>query len=61
MDKMNIAFAGFRHGHIFELWNKAQKNGDVRIAGAWEGNAQTRAECEAGSAVHLSRLRRAAQ
>ncbi|MDD4772912.1 MAG: Gfo/Idh/MocA family oxidoreductase [Eubacteriales bacterium] len=48
MDKMNIAFAGFRHGHIFELWNKAQKNGDVRIAGAWEGNAQTRAECEAG-------------
>lgn len=42
---MNIAFAGFRHGHIFDLWNKAMKNRDVNIAGSWESDETTRAVC----------------
>lgn len=42
---MNIAFAGFRHGHIFDLWNKAKNNNDVNIAGSWEADDITRAAC----------------
>jgi len=40
--KMNIVFAGFRHGHIFDLWNKAKKNPDIKILGAWEENDTAR-------------------
>ena len=39
---MNIAFAGFRHGHIFDLWNKAVNNTDIKISGAWEDNEEAR-------------------
>jgi predicted dehydrogenase len=42
---MNIAFAGFRHGHIFDLWNKAHKHPDlVTVAGAWEDDDIAREE-----------------
>ena len=33
---MNIAFAGFRHTHIFSLYNKALENENVTIAGCFE-------------------------
>ncbi|MHB1152942.1 MAG: Gfo/Idh/MocA family protein [Eubacteriales bacterium] len=42
---MNIAFAGFRHGHIFDLWNKAKNNSKVNITGSWESDEKTRAVC----------------
>ncbi len=42
---MNIAFAGFRHGHIFNLWNKAKNNSEVNITGSWEADEKTRAVC----------------
>jgi predicted dehydrogenase len=32
----NIGFAGFRHGHIYALYNLAAQNKNVNIAGAWE-------------------------
>jgi predicted dehydrogenase len=33
---MNIAFAGFRHGHIFGLYHRAEAMEGVNIIGAWE-------------------------
>ncbi len=34
--KLNIAFAGFRHGHIYSLLDLARKNEDIEVVGAWE-------------------------
>ncbi len=39
---LNIAFAGFRHGHIFDLYNRVSKHTDVNLIGAWENDAETR-------------------
>ena len=42
-----IAFAGFRHGHIFALYNQCLAAPDiVEIAGAWEENGAARAAAE---------------
>ena len=41
---MRIAFAGFRHGHIFELYNLAQAHDSVQVAAAWENNDELREE-----------------
>ena len=43
---MNIAFAGFRHGHIFGLYAKAKETPGVTVAGAWEEDAAARAGAE---------------
>lgn len=37
---MNIAFAGFRHSHIFELYKMAEKNPDLNIIAAWEEDTE---------------------
>lgn len=37
---MNIAFAGFRHGHVFELYKMAANNRDLHIVAAWEEDAE---------------------
>ena len=39
---MRIAFAGFRHGHIVSLYEKAKENPDVSILGCWEEDDATR-------------------
>lgn len=39
---MRIAFAGFRHGHIISLYEKAQENPDVTILGCHEEDTATR-------------------
>ena len=39
---MRIAFAGFRHGHIVSLYQKAQENPDVDILGCHEEDDATR-------------------
>ena len=36
MSKMKIAFAGFRHGHIFGLYNNAAKNSQLEICAICE-------------------------
>ncbi len=41
---IKIAFAGFRHGHIFELVNKVREHSESEIAGACEEDAKTREE-----------------
>lgn len=37
-----IAFAGFRHGHIFQLYNQVRKCDRVEICGSWEENDEAR-------------------
>ncbi len=35
---VRYAFAGFRHGHIYRLWDLVAKNENTEVAGAWEEN-----------------------
>ncbi len=39
---MNIAFAGFRHGHIYGLYRRAKEMSGISVIGAWEQDEQTR-------------------
>ena len=41
-----IAFAGFRHGHIFSLYEAAKKHSDLILQGAWEVDPQAKAAAE---------------
>ena len=40
---LKIAFAGFRHSHIFDLYNLARESAELEIVGACEGHEPTRA------------------
>ena len=39
---MNAAFAGFRHSHIFSLYNYMQKNDEINIVGCFEADEDTK-------------------
>ena len=39
---MNMAFAGFRHGHIFGLYGAAKQEAGLSVVGAFEENAEAR-------------------
>ncbi len=41
---MNLAFAGFRHSHIFGLYNSAMKSGRVNVVGCFEEDEASRNE-----------------
>ena len=43
---MNIAFAGFRHVHIFDLYNTALNEDSVSIVGCFEENTTARKSAE---------------
>ncbi len=43
---MNIAFAGFRHGHIYGLYKKAKQMDGVCVTGGWEQDAEARAAAQ---------------
>lgn len=43
---MNIAFAGFRHGHIFVLYEMAKNHKDYQIVGAFEEDISARKTAE---------------
>lgn len=43
---IKLAFAGFRHGHIYALLNAARQREDIEIVGAWEADAAARSEAE---------------
>ena len=51
---MNIAFAGFRHDHIFGLYEAAAQNSEVTIVGAYEEDAATREKVEREYGIHIS-------
>lgn len=41
MKQIKIAFAGFRHGHIFALYDLVKQREDVSIVGVWEEDFDT--------------------
>lgn len=43
---MNIAFAGFRHGHIYGLYSRAKEMAGVTVIGAWEQDEAARAAAQ---------------
>lgn len=49
-----IAFAGFRHPHIFSLWTRAAEHPHCEIAGAWENDAATREQRRAEGKIALT-------
>ena len=49
--KMNIAFAGFRHSHIFGLYNKAVADEEVNIVGCYEEDAVERKNVEESKGI----------
>lgn len=49
-----IAFAGFRHGHIFSLWTRAKEHTACEIVGAWENDSATRDQLKAAGEVTLT-------
>lgn len=44
---MNLAFAGFRHGHIMGLFRMATENEEVNLVGCFEENSDARKDAEA--------------
>ena len=53
MKKINLAFAGFRHGHIYSLYGAAKACREVTVSGAWEENQEARAEAERSHEVQF--------
>lgn len=47
MNCRKFAFAGFRHGHIFALYNALKAREDTCIVGAWEADDEARAQAQA--------------
>ena len=48
---MNIAFAGFRHGHIFGLYNTVLNTPTLKLAGCFEKNSDARESAEKNYSV----------
>jgi len=38
MRSLRLAFAGFRHAHIFDLYQRAVARPDIEVTGTWENN-----------------------
>lgn len=51
---MNIAFAGFRHGHIFVLYDKALNEENVHIVGCYEEDLVEREVIEKNKGIKFS-------
>ena len=49
-----IAFAGFRHGHIMELYRHAGQHGDLEVVAACEEDGPTRSELQAAGQVQIT-------
>lgn len=52
--KLKIAFAGFRHGHIMGLYQRAQKSADIEIVAACEEDETTRLRLQAEKNVAIT-------
>lgn len=53
MGKYGVAFAGFRHGHIYGLYNLVKNSQTVDLIGAWEEDAQSIEKAE-GNGVEFT-------
>jgi predicted dehydrogenase len=50
--KLRMAFAGFRHGHVFDLWKRARESDGLEVVAACEEDEAARAKVAAdGSAA----------
>jgi predicted dehydrogenase len=54
---LRLAFAGFRHGHIMDLYMAASRHSCARIVGACEEHAETAARITAEGKVTLTHAR----
>lgn len=54
MDKIRLAFVGFRHGHIMSLYELAQSREDVEVVAACEEDEATRAQLAAAGKVRIT-------
>lgn len=52
--KLRAAFAGFRHGHIFSVYEGFQKRDDVEIVAACEDHPETRAALAKSGRVKIT-------
>jgi len=52
--KLRIAFAGFRHAHILDLYRLASERDDLEVVAACEEHAPTRDELTANAAVTVT-------
>ena len=52
-----IAFAGFRHGHIFDLYSLAHASPALEVVAACEEHAETRAEIDAKGTAAITHER----
>jgi predicted dehydrogenase len=52
--KLRIAFAGFRHMHILELYELARKHDGVEVVASCEPDCATREQLAAGGAVEIT-------
>ncbi len=48
---MNIAFAGFRHGHIYTVYNRVKENPELNLVGCFEADAAARESAEQNGVV----------
>ncbi len=51
---LRIAFAGFQHGHAFDMYETAGRRRDVEIVAACDEDAATREKLESGGKVNLT-------
>jgi len=51
---LRIAFAGFRHGHITEVYALARQREDLELAGACEDHAETRERLKADGKIEIT-------
>ena len=54
MSKLRIAFAGFRHGHITNLYDLAQRRDDLQVIAACEEHGETRAQLERAGRIEIT-------
>lgn len=48
---LKLGIAGFRHGHIFSLYDLAQKSNRIKVLGAWEEDIDTIKDAEKNHGV----------
>lgn len=51
---IRLAFVGFRHSHIFDLYRRAQEMPEIEVVAACEEDAETRAKLAQGGAVAIT-------
>jgi predicted dehydrogenase len=52
--KLRIAFAGFRHGHIFDLYKRARESAELDVVAACETDAATRDKVKADGSASIT-------